>query len=204
VICYRRADYGTPLRTVAASEPARYNAGDEAEPTQYLALHPLGPFAELMRGNDLRTAEQVRAVRTRTWALDAPLDGFPEVTFESADDFGITAEELVGDDHSACRRLARRLRNETPGLIVPSAALPGTRNVVLFGPRVAAPYLTEPVSTIDVSASITSQAGRPPVSLLDIVRFKGQPDPALEAWKGGETFVFAEPDWSLTREHALP
>jgi hypothetical protein len=200
VICYRRADYGTPLRTVPASQPARYNAGDETEPTQYLALHPLGPLAELMRNNDLRTAEQVRAVRTRTWALDAPLDDLPEVTFDSADDFDITADELVGDDHSACRQLAGRLRNETPGVIVPSAALPGTRNVVLFGPRVAAPYLTEPVSAHDVPASITSQSGRPPVSLLDIVRFKGQLDAALEAWKGGETFVFTEPDWSVGRE----
>jgi RES domain-containing protein len=203
VICYRLADYGTPLRTIAATRPARYNGGDEAEPTQYLALHPLGPLAELMRNNDLRAAEQLRAVRTRTWALDAPLKELPEITFDSADDYGIAADDLVGDDHTACRQLAARLRRELRGIIVPSGALPGTRNVVLFGPRVAAPYLTEPVSPLDVPASITSQDGRPPISLIDIVRFKGDPHPALEAWRGATTFRFSEPDWSLTREQAV-
>jgi hypothetical protein len=201
VICYRFAAYDTPLRTVPASHPARYNVGDEAEPTQYLSLHPLGPLAELMRSNDLRTAGQIRAVQTRTWAIGVELDDLPEITFDSAGIFGIVAGELVSDDQSVCRQLGRRLRLELPGAIVPSAALPGTRNVVLFGPRVAAPYLTDPVSTLDLPASITAQDGRPLVSLIDIVRFKGDPHPALDAWESETAFRFSEPDWSLTREH---
>ena len=200
MICYRFAAYGTPVRTVPASQPARFNAGDEAEPTQYLSLHPLGPLAELMRGNNLRTAGRIRAVQTRTWAVDVALDDLPEITFDSAGDFGIGADELVSDDQSACRQLARRLRLDLPGAIVPSAALPGTRNLVLFGPRVAAPYLTKPVSALDLPASVTAQDGRPLVSLIDIVRFKGDPHAALEAWESGIAFRFDEPDWSLSRE----
>jgi hypothetical protein len=197
VICYRFAAYATPLRTVPAWQPARFSRGDEDEPTQYLSLHPLGPLAELMRNADLRTHAQVRAVSTRTWVLDAPLGDLPELTFDTAAEFGITAEELIADDHSACQDLAARLRGRAPGAIVPSAALPGTRNVVLFGPRVAAPYLTRPVSMIDIPASITADHGRPPISLRALVRFRGDGHPALTAWRLGARFQFTEPDWSL-------
>jgi hypothetical protein len=202
VICYRFAAYSTPLRTVPASLPARYSRGDEDEPTQYLALHPLGPLAKLMRNADLRTPEQVRALQTRTWALDVPLDDLLEIAFDTADQFGITAEELVADDRSACQQLATQLRGQVPGIVVPSAALPATQNVVLFGPRVAAPYLTKPVSTLDIPASITADHGRPLVSLLDIVRFLGDPHPALDAWQQGMSVSFVEPEWALTREQA--
>jgi hypothetical protein len=185
---------------VPAAQPARFNRGDEDDPTHYLSLHPLGPHAELMRNSDLRTPERVRAARMRTWALEVPLDDLPEVSFDTADRFGITAEELVADDRSACQRLAARLRGQSSGLLVPSAALPGTRNVILFGSRVAAPYLTVPVSTLDIPSSVTSEAGRPLVSLLDVVRFTGDVHPALDAWQQGTVFTFVEPDWGLTRE----
>jgi hypothetical protein len=197
VICYRVAGYATPLRVVPASQPGRFNASDEDDPTQYMTLHPLGPLAELMRRADLRTPEQVRAARIRTWALEVPLDDLPEITFDSAEQFGIAADDLVSDDHRACRQLARILRGQLPGVIVPSAALPGTRNVVLFGPRVAAPYLTRPVSALDIPASITAEDGRPLTSLLSIVRFVGDVHLGLEAWKRGTDFRLVEPDWSL-------
>lgn len=197
MICYRVAAFATPLRVVSASQPGRYNAADADDPTQYMTLHPLGPFAELMRRADLRTAEQVQGVRTRTWALEVPIEDLPELTFDSAARFGITAEDLVSDDHRACQQLAGVLRDEIPGVIVPSAALPGTRNVVLFGPRVAAPYLIRPVSSLDIPASLAAEDGRPLTSLLSVVRFVGQFHPALEAWEHGTDFRFVEPDWSV-------
>jgi hypothetical protein len=162
-----------------------------------MTLHPLGPFAELMRRADLRTAEQVRGVRTRTWALAIPIEDLPEITFDSADQFDITPEDLVSNDHRACQQLAGSLRAHIPGMIVPSAALPGTRNVVLFGPRVAAPYLIRPVSALDIPASVTAQDGRPLTSLLSLVRFVGQLHAALAAWEHGTHFRFVEPDWSM-------
>jgi hypothetical protein len=202
VIVYRFAAYATPLLTVPASLPGRYNLGDEPGPTQYLSLHPLGPLAELVRNADLRRPEQVRAVRTRTWALEVVLDELAEISFDSADQYGISAEELVSDDYRACQQLADRLRGQAPGLIAPSAALPGTRDVILFGPRVAAPYLTARLSMLDVPASITAEDGRPPVALLDIVRFEGDSHPALDAWQRGADFRFVEPEWALTVEQA--
>lgn len=200
IICYRFAAYATPLRTVPASQAGRFNRITDAQPTQYVSLHPLGPLAEFMRNNDLRSADQVRAVRMRTWALDVPLDDLPEITFDTADLHGIEPADLVADDQEACRELAERLRANTPGAVVPSAALPGTLNAVLFGARVAAPYLTRPVSALDIPASITADGGRPLVSLLSLVRFVGEPHAALEAWKQGPpspSFLFVEPDWAI-------
>jgi hypothetical protein len=126
------------------------------------------------------------------------VDDLPDISFDTADLYEIAPAELVSDDRTACHELADRLRRDTAGAIVPSAALPGTNNVVLFGPRVAAPYLTQPVSSLDIPASITAEGGRPLSSLLSTVRFVGEPHAALEAWKQGVSFRFQEPDWALS------
>lgn len=198
MIAYRFAAYATPLRTIPDPGGARFHRGGEREPTQYLSLHPLGPWAELMRGHDLRTREQVLAVRMRTWALRVDLGGLPEIAFDGAPEHGIDPSALVADDQDACRALADRLRAAgAPGMIVPSAALPGTRNAVLFGARVASPYLAEPAGAVDVPSSVTADDGRPLAGLLDRVRFRGDRHAALDAWARGEPFVFAEPDRAL-------
>jgi RES domain-containing protein len=199
VVAYRHADYGTPLRVVPATRGARYHRGTEDEPTQYLCEHPLGPLAELMRNHDLRTHAQVLAVRVRTWALKVDTEDLPEITFDDAGEFGIDAAELVSDDPEPCRSLADRLRATAAGLVVPSAALPGTRNIVLFGARVAGPYLVEPISPVDVPAGITAHGGRPIRTLIDLTRYRRERHRALEAWRRGDSFVFEEPDWELAR-----
>jgi RES domain-containing protein len=182
VIAYRNSDYLTPLRTDTQSQrrPGRYHRGTEAEPTQYLSLHPLGPHAEAMRRLDARTPERARALDLRTWALEIPGDGLVEVEF---------SEQWVDDDWSACQDLGDVLRESgAPGAIVPSAALPGTRNVVLFGPRSALPYLWQPLRPADVPTSITGEHGSALESLVTCVRFRGGPHPG--------DIVFDEPDWS--------
>jgi hypothetical protein len=197
VICYRFSSYATPLRTLPASNSGRFNGVNDPQPTQYACLHPLGPLAELMRAADLRTPDQVNAIQVRTWALNLPIDDLTEITFDNATTHGIAPDDLVADDHTACHQLAQRKRSQTPGLIVPSAALPGTRNVVLFGPRVAAPYLTPPATNLDIPASITADRGKPLLSLINAVRFKGYQHAELEASNRGDSFQFVEPDWSL-------
>jgi len=199
VVAYRHADYGAPLRVLPAIQGARYHRGSEDEPTQYLCEHPIGPLAELMRNHDLRTEAQVLAVRARTWALEIDVRDLLEITFDNAGDFGIEAARLVADDPEPCRALAERLRPQVAGVVVPSAALPGTRNVVLFGPRVAGPYLVEPISAIDVPAGITAHGGRPIRTLIGTVRYRRDRHRGLEAWRRGDRLLFNEPDWELTR-----
>jgi RES domain len=182
MIVYRQATFGNPLRTEPGRRAGRYHTGSETSPTQYLCLHPLGPFAEFIRGHSVRLPDQVLQVRERTWALQLEQD------------------ELLDDDPTRCQELANELRAaDIPGMVVPSAALPGTRNVVLFGPRVGSPYLLEPLSAIDVPASITAHDGRPIVSLLELVRFRGDTHAGLDAWQRGDHLEFDEPDWELAQ-----
>ncbi len=198
VVAYRQANYGTPLRTEPARAPGRYHTGTEPSPTQYLCLHPLGPLAEFMRRNAFRTEEQLRATRLRTWALRVEDDGLEEIGFHDAGGYGIDPAALVDDEVTECQRLAAAVRpTGSPGIIVPSAALPGAQNVVLFGPRVGSPYLLEPLGEVDVPESVTAEDGRPIAGLLERVRFRGDPHPALEAWHRGDEYVFEEPDWSF-------
>jgi hypothetical protein len=194
---YRLASWRRPLRTEPSRVVGRFHRMTEESPTQYVCLHPLGPWAEFLRASALRTAEQLALVRHRTWALRVDLAGLLRIGFDEADAYGLRPGDLVSDDLRACHRLADRLRADgAPGAVVPSAALPGTDNVVLFGERAAAPYLVEPLSAIDVPASLTADGGRPPLGLLDRVRRRGAPHAALEAWRAGEPFRFAEPSWA--------
>lgn len=183
MICFRAANYRTPLRTlVPDTQGARYHRGTEPEPTQYLALHPLGPAAEVLRNRDLRRPDQARALELRIWALEVPDDGLVDVPF---------APELVGDDLEPCRQLGDELRAwGAPGAVVPSAALPGTRNVVLFGARAAAPWQAAAVGAFDVPASIAGENAEALVALLDVVRFRGRRVPDAEP-------AFTEPSWAV-------
>ena len=197
VAAYRLASWRRPLRTEPSRVAGRFHRMTEESPTQYVCLHPLGPWAEFLRASGLRTAEQLAFVRHRTWALLVDLDGLPRIRFDDAGGYGLRSGDLVSDDLRACHRLADRLRAEdVPGAVVPSAALPGTDNVVLFGERAAAPYVVEPLSAVDVPASLTADGGRPPLGLLDRVRRRGSAHAALEAWRAGEPFRFTEPSWA--------
>lgn len=195
VVAYRLSSWESPLRTEPSRLDGRYHRASELEPTQYFCLHPLGPWAELMRGRELRTREQVLAVRERTWAAVVDVDGFGRVGFDEASRHGLRPGDLVATDYRACQRLADRMRAlGVPGMVVPSAALPGTDNLVLLGARVAAPYsLSPPVSALDTPASLTAEGGRPLLSLLERVVHRGERHPQI--WKDPE-FAFAEPSWA--------
>lgn len=197
MVVYRLASWRRPLRTEPSRVAGRFHRVTEDSPTQYVCLHPVGPWAEFVRGTGMHVAEQLALVRHRTWALRLDPTGLVRIGFAEAADHGLRPGDLVSDDLRACHRLADRLRAAgVPGAIVPSAALPGTDNVVLFGERAAAPYLLEPLSRVDVPASLTADGGRPPLGVLDRVRRRGAPHPALEAWRAGEAFRFAEPSWA--------
>jgi RES domain-containing protein len=181
VICYRQADYLTPVRASQAQRrPGRFHRGTEEEPTQYFCLHPLGPHAEALRRFGARARDAARRLDLRTWALEIPDAGLVHLDFE---------ERWVDDDWTACQELGDLLRESgTPGLVVPSAALPGTRNVVLFGPFSAAPYDARPRAG-EIPASITGEHGCALETLVGLVRFRGAPHP-------GRDFVFREPSWA--------
>jgi len=195
-VAFRLASWRRPLRTEPSRVAGRFHRMTEESPTQYLCLHPLGPWAEFVRASGLRTPDQLALVRHRTWALRVEVDGLPRIGFAEAPEHGLRPGDLVSDDLRACHRLADRLRAAgVPGAIVPSAALPGTDNVVLFGERAAAPYLVDPLSAVDVPSSLTADGGRPPLGVLERVRRRGAPHAGLEAWRAGESLPAVEPSW---------
>jgi hypothetical protein len=101
------------------------------------------------------------------------------------------ADEWVADNYAACQDLADTLRAAGhAGAIVPSAALPGTQNIVLFGGRVAAPYEQLDVRPFELRASITGEHGAALAALVRLVRFRGTPHP-------GAGFAFREPSWTV-------
>ncbi len=174
--------------------PGRWHTTAEG-PTQYLALHPLGPFAERLRGLGPAVSADLATLRWRTWAARVDLDALTVVDFDTAAAHGIDAAALVADDWGPCQALAGRLRADgRAGLVVPSAALAGTDNVVLFGPRLAAPYTPAPVdAALDVPTAHAAENSTVPAELVAHVRWPGQPHPGLQAWRAGHTYTFNDP-----------
>jgi hypothetical protein len=148
-VSYRLANYETPLWSVENFSAGRYNESD-AGFTQYLSLHPLTPWAELVRNEDRRTRARAVLLRYPLWAIRVQLAEEPfALTFDNAGEFGLTAEDLVSDDHGSCRALAQAFRQNGPqAFLAPSAALPGTTNLVVLEPRVLAPWNRIPLDDV--------------------------------------------------------
>jgi hypothetical protein len=198
LIAYRCAGWETPFWSDPNPEAGRYNRAGEA-PTTYLGLHPLTPWAEYLRANYIHTDDELLAARPPTWALRIHLEP-DEVVELSFDEPGpLSAQELVDDDCSACQAFASGLRGDPDSpkaIIAPSAALPGTGNLVLLAPRVLAPYLPEPIDPmIDSPGAPTALRGRAPLELRPLVHHRGAAvvHPALAAWQAGDDFELQEP-----------
>ena len=184
-IAYRISDWDTPLRVNPNRSAGRYNhAGSPA--TQYIGLHPLTPWAQYLRSNDLREIESLAERRLRIWVLQLDLSPAVEITFDNAGDYGVSPDDLVDDDHRVCQELGDRLRSDPAlpeTLIVPSAALPGTKNVVIFGERVRIPYGWNPVDEGDIPTSVLAERSQPPDGIAALVRYSGEDHAGLVEWR---------------------
>jgi hypothetical protein len=185
VVAYRHAAYDTPWWVMPSTRAGRFNRAFEDEATQYLSLHPLGPTAERLRhgmsGPDLDLADEMLL---NLWAVLVDDDGVESVTFDNSTSFGINPDDLVGDNFQPTQHLAAQLRAAgAAGLRAPSAALPGTENLVLFGARVANPYLDLPSIPEECQTGHITDGARPAQEVLPLVCWQGTPHSALEHWK---------------------
>ena len=189
---YRHASWDTPWRVNPSRSAGRYNVAGEL--VQYWCTHPLGPAAEMSRAHGISRPEELADLRLRMWAATTDLDGLTRVTFDDAAEHGIHPESLVAEDYTATQALARRLRaSGSPGLVVPSAALPGTTNVVLFGPRILSPYLWEPIDPEQVPTAHIADAAPPP-EVYPLVRHRGTDHESWVEWmQTGRAVVFIDP-----------
>jgi hypothetical protein len=192
---WRIAAWDTPLWIAPSRRGGRYNrAGDP--PTQYLCLHPWGPWAELLRWSDRRTEREAAELSTRLWSVRLGLEEPPRrITFADAAQLGIDASDLVAEDFTDCQELADEARRRgDSSLIVPSAALPGTETLVVLGARALSPWHLAPVdATVDVPAAVASDRAGSPLAVLPFVRWRGDPHLALSEWQAGRPYLFLEP-----------
>jgi RES domain len=192
---WRLAAWDTPFWSGPNRRAGRYNrAGEDA--TQYICLHPWGPWAELLRWAGTRSPEQIADLRARVWSVRVTLPVPPRVLdFGTAAAQGGSADGLVSEDYGYCQQLGNVARSAgEPALITPSAALPGTSTLVLFGPRVLIPWQLEPIDLdIDVPAAVTAETAQVPPAVVPHVRWRGAPHAALAAWEADESYVFLEP-----------
>jgi len=192
---FRISDWDSPLRPGAHRSAGRYHRPG-SPPTQYISLHPLGPWAEYLRYHDLRRPEDIADRRLTVWALRVDLANALEVTFENSleilEEFSAgvrpSSSYLVADDYIACQEFADRLRSDASApkqIVVPSAALPGARNLVILGARESIPYEWKPIDAGDIPACAITHASEPPDAVLERVRFVGEPHAELQAWEQG-------------------
>jgi RES domain-containing protein len=193
--CYRLAAWDTPLSVLPSRRPGRYNHAGEG-PTQYLALHPLTPWAELLRFDGRRTEDEADELRPPLWSVRVTLEPerTVELTFDNAPAWGLNPEDLVSDTRGATQALAAGMRSDPSGptaLVVPSAALPGTRNLVLLGAHVKVEYDQSPVDDGDIGTALAAMQARAPRGLVGAVHHRdaGINHAGLEAWRLDEELV---------------
>ncbi|MHB1583190.1 MAG: RES family NAD+ phosphorylase [Acidimicrobiales bacterium] len=182
VVAYRHAAYDSPWWAYPSSREGRFHRAGR-DTVQYLCLHPLGPAAEMLRHN-VGPAGNPDDVVLNLWVARLEVHDVVHISFDDCAAYGLTPDELVADDYGPTQALADRMRAAgSLGLIVPSAALPGTDNLVLFGIRVLHPYLWVPLTAEEIQTGHLSDGARPPREAASLVRWFGDPHPSLEQWK---------------------
>lgn len=182
-VAFRLANWDTPLWASPNRRKSRFTLGGEV--VQYWSLHPLTCWAEHLRFHNVRSPSEAMELRARPWvaSIDLP-SGTLDVSFANAAHHGIAPGALVDDDWATCQRWSSSL--SAPAIIVPSAALPGTRNLVVFGPRVRSRYGLTPLDPgVDVPCDPVADLATVVADPLPRVRWRGAPHDGYEAWLAG-------------------
>lgn len=148
---------------------------------QYLALQPPGAWSELIRYERIRAKARAAEYVRRLWmVLVEEADVADLSSFDAYVTCGLDPRIAVGA-HDASQALADELRDAGyRGVLSPSAALPGTTNLTLFGERYEKVLLTpleewaNPDPQKRLACQLVAEAG-PPVDLVTLTCFVGMP-----------------------------
>jgi hypothetical protein len=190
---FRHAAYDSPWWAFPSSRTGRFHrAGSQT--VQYLSLHPLGPAAEMLRHN-LGPHGDPDDIVLNLWTAEVDLADVNRVDFDDCAAYGLTGDELVGDDYTRTQEMADVVRDSrASAMIVPSAALPGTHNLIVFGVRVLNPFLSTPFSPEEIPTGHLSDRASSPAEVVPHVRWFGTPHKAVEQWKAtGAYDLFDDP-----------
>lgn len=179
---YRHAAYDTPWRVLPSARGGRFHRPGQ-DTVQYASLHPLGPGAEMLR-HHVGPDGDPHQVLLNLWTAAIDVGDVAWVDFGDCRSYGRTADELVGDDYRPTLELADTVRAAgAAAMIAHSAALPGAYNVILFGARLAHPFLWEPIMPEEIPTGHLSDGARPAAEVTAHVRWFGTPHAAAEQWK---------------------
>jgi RES domain-containing protein len=181
-VAYRATSYDVPLWVNPNRRSGRWNPAGRGC-TQYFALDGEAPWAEVLRHEDIRSDDVAVHYSSTLWQLRVDLGAVVDyTTFARAEAAGFPPEALVEDDHERCQAEAQWLIDEgAVAILSPSAALPGSTNLTVFGPRVPVPWNT----TTTLASTIPAQrlsTGHPPPGLTKRVRYFGEPHAELESY----------------------
>jgi RES domain-containing protein len=151
--CFRQVSPAWPPLYHNAGTPApdqesgRWHRKGE-DYAQYLALSPLGAWAECARYYSVRSARQAREIKRNLWLVFARERRVADLSsFDRYDACGLDPAIAVDPDQTASRDLADELRaGGFRGVLSPSAALPGVLNLTVFGERYERVLLTDPAT----------------------------------------------------------
>lgn len=190
---FRHAAYDTPWWAFPSSRPGRFHRGHQ-DTVQYLCLHPLGPAAEMLR-HQIGPDGDPDHLLLNLWTAIIDVPGVVSIDFPNCTGHGITPDELVGEDYAPTQQLATSVQQSgAPAMIVPSAALPGTHNLIVFGPRVAHPYLQPARMAEEVPTGHLTDGARPAAEVVPYVRWRGEPHSAAEQFKSNGNYQrFTDP-----------
>ena len=200
-VAYRAVAGARPLWRQPNWHPGRFSAvpgSAHSWPAQYLCLHPMGPMAEFLRREPV-AMDDPASVSLNVFALHVTTDAVLHVTFDNAAGLGIDPAALVADDWRPCQRWITALREQMPalaGVRTPSAALAGTDNLVLFGPRTPVAYGSAPRRSRFVPCAIAAHNAAAHEQLAGYVHpFRSRrPHAQLWAHRRHRPFVMVQPD----------
>lgn len=194
------------FRQVAPDWPPLYHAAGEPAPSQrsarwhrlgegyaqYLALEPLGAWAELVRFERIRGDTRAAQYRRRLWLVFVREREIADLSsFDRWDACGLDPRAAVGE-HGACQALADDLRAAGyRGVLSPSAALVGATNLTLFGTRYEKVLLgglerwENPNPEVRLPCSLAAE-GTPPEQLIVETTFSDMPHDGYRAWLRAE------------------
>jgi len=177
---FRYTDYDVPFWARPNSRSGRWNVAGDDVPTQYWCMTPDGAWAELIRAKELNSEAELDMVRMPLWVCRIPTMLLTDMLHaEAQETYGVSLEQMIGDDWAPCQAAAAELRRRCRGVITPNAALDGHTNITLFGARRAIDWRAKPALGSTVPAARTA-VGRPPPGLLPHVRRRTPPGPQAQ------------------------
>jgi RES domain-containing protein len=181
-MAFRYSDYDTPFWVRPNSTSGRWHVPADGA-TQYLSLSVEAAWAELIRAEELRTEDEVTLIRMPMWVADLHVAKIADYgDFDKAKAAGFSPEALIDDNYTFCQEEGQRLRGlGFKGVIAPSAALPGSTNLTLFGPRVAASWESPPILASSIPTHQIA-VGSPPAGIVGRVRFRGERHETFGDW----------------------